>query len=156
MSIKAILHTAFEEFRYGLRRLRNSPGFAVSAILVLAIGIGASAAVFSVADRVLFRSLPYAQDSSLVSVGVTAPIERQEFMLGRQYFDWKDQQKPFESLTSWIGVEDCDITADSPVRTGCASVEANFLDTLGVHPMVGRNFTHEEDLPNGPRVAIIG
>jgi predicted permease len=155
MRVKAILHTVFDEFRYSLRRLRNSSSFAVSAILVLAIGIGASTAVFSVADRVLFRSLPYAQDSRLVSVGVTAPIERQEFMLGRQYFDWKDQQKPFESLTSWSGVADCDITVDTPVRLGCASVESNFLDTLGVRPLIGRNFSHEDDLPNGPHVAII-
>lgn len=155
MRVRASLFTAFEEFRHGLRRLRNSPTFAASAILVLAIGIGASTAVFSVVDRVLFRSLPYADDSRLVSVGVTAPIERQEFMLGHQYFDWKDQQKPFESLTSWSGVADCDITADIPVRLGCASVESDFLDTLGVRPIIGRNFTHEEDLPNGPHVAII-
>jgi putative ABC transport system permease protein len=155
MRVRAILHTAFEEFHYSLRRLQNSPSFTASAILVLAIAIGASAAVFSVVDRVLFRSLPYAQDSRLVSVGVTAPIERQEFMLGRQYFDWKDQQQPFSSLTSWSGVADCDITADTPLRLSCASVESNFLDTLGVRPIRGRNFTHQEDLPGGPHVAII-
>ncbi len=151
MRVTTILQAAGQ----GLRRLRKSPGFTVSAVLVMAIGIGSSTAVFSVVDRVLFRSLPYAQDSRLVSVGVTAPIERQEFMLGRQYFDWKDHQTPFASLTSWSGVGDCDITAENPVRIGCASVEANFLDTLGVQTITGRNFTREEDRPNGPRVALI-
>jgi len=155
MRLKIILQIAEQEFRYGLRRLRKSPGFTVSAILVMAIGIGASTAVFSVIDRVLFRSLPYAEDSRLVSVGVTAPIERQEFMLGHQYFDWKDHQTPFESVTSWSGIADCDITTVNPIRTGCATVEANFLDTLGVQPAIGRNFTREEDLPGGPKVAII-
>src|SRR5579862_2847983 len=155
MRLKIILQIAEQEFRYGLRRLRKSPGFTVSAILVMAIGIGASTAVFSIIDRVLFRSLPYAEDSRLVSVGVTAPIERQEFMLGHQYFDWKDHQTPFESLTSWSGIADCDITTVNPIRTGCATVEANFLDTLGVQPAIGRNFTREEDLPGGPKVAII-
>ena len=160
MRVATMLQVAGQEFRYGLRRLRKSPGFTASAVLVMAIGIGSSTAVFSVVDRVLFRSLPYAQDSRLVSVGVTAPIERQEFMLGRQYFDWKDHQTPFASLTSWSGVADCDITAENPVRIGCARVEANFLDTLGVQPIVdqrmtGRNFTREEDRPNGPHVALI-
>lgn len=112
MRVATMLQVAGQEFRYGLRRLRKSPGFTASAVLVMAIGIGSSTAVFSVVDRVLFRSLPYAQDSRLVSVGVTAPIERQEFMLGRQYFDWKDHQTPFASLTSWSGVADCDITAE--------------------------------------------
>lgn len=155
MRLERILQVGGQEFQYALRRLRKSPGFALSAILVMAIGIGASTAVFSVVDRVLFRSLPYAQDSRLVSVGVTAPIERQEFMLGRQYFDWKDHQTPFESLTSWTGVADCDITTDDPIRTECARVEANFLDTFGVQAIRGRNFSNEEDLPDGPKVAII-
>jgi predicted permease len=155
MRLTTLLQVTALEFHYGLRRLRKSPGFTLSAILVMAIGIGASTAVFSVVDRVLFRSLPYGQDSRLVSVGVTAPIERQEFMLGRQYFDWKDHQTPFESLTSWSGVADCDITTENPIRTECARVEANFLGTLGVQPVIGRNFTQEEDRPNGPRVVII-
>lgn len=155
MRILALVQIAAEEFYYALRRLRKSPAFTLSAVLVLAIGIGAATAVFSVVDRVLFRSLPYADDTRLVSVGVTAPIEREEFMLGRQYFEWKDHQTPFESFTSWSGVADCDITAENPVRVGCATIEANFLSTLGVQPIIGRNFTHEEDLPNGPRVAII-
>jgi putative ABC transport system permease protein len=155
VSVSTILQTTAQEFRYAVRRLRKSPGFTVSAVLVMAIGIGSSTAVFSVVDRVLFRSLPYAEDSRLVSVGVTAPIERQEFMLGRQYFDWKDHQTPFTELTSWSGVADCDITAENPVRTGCARVESNFLATLGVQPLIGRNFTREEDRPNGPQVVII-
>jgi predicted permease len=155
MQLGTFLQPTGQEFRYVWRRLRKNPGFTASTVVVIAIGIGASAAVFSVVDRVLFRSLPYAEDSRLVSVGVTAPIERQEFMLGRQYFDWKDHQTPFEALTSWGGVADCDITTQNPVRVGCASVEWNFLETLGVQPIIGRNFTREEDRPHGPHVAII-
>ncbi len=155
MRYAAFLSAMGQEFRYAWRRLARSPGFTASAVIVVAIGIGASTAVFSVVDRVLFRSLPYADDSRLVSVGVTAPIEPQEFMLGRQYFDWRDHQTPFESLTSWSGVADCDITAQNPVRVGCARVESNFLGTFGVRPIVGRDFSEEEDRPNGPPVAII-
>src|SRR2546421_9659980 len=104
MQLGRLLQAVAQEFRYVWRRLRKNPGFTASAVVVIAIGVGASTAVFSVVDRVLFRSLPYAQDRRLVSVGVTAPIERQEVMLGRQYFDWKDHQTPFEALTSWSGV----------------------------------------------------
>src|SRR5437016_1167697 len=155
MRLGIFLQAAAQELRYVWRRLIKNPGFAASAVAVIAIGIGASTAVFSVVDRVLFRSLPYAQDDRLLSVGVTAPIERQEFMLGRQYFDWRDHQTPFEALTSWSGVTDCDITTQNPVRAGCAGVESNFLETLGVQPIIGRNFTRAEDQPNGPHVAII-
>lgn len=119
------------------------------------LGVGATTAVFSVVDRILFRSLPYGQGDRLVSVGLVAPIEPQEFMLGGSYYEWRDNQKPFVSLTSETGVTPCDLTEERPVRLSCASVEDSFLPTLGVAPIVGRNFTPEEDTPNGPKVALI-
>ena len=125
------LSSIWRDFRYVLRGLRHNLTFTASAVVAIAVAIGASTAVFSVVDRVLFRDLPYAHDSRLVSVGVTAPIERQEFMLGRQYFDWKDHQTPFEQMTSWTGLSDCDLTDQNPVRLVCARVEANFLATFG-------------------------
>jgi hypothetical protein len=78
----SFFETAFYDVRYGLRGFRRNPMFAVTAILTLAIGIGTTTAVFSVVDRILFRSLPYANSDRLVSVGLVAPIEPQEFMLG--------------------------------------------------------------------------
>ncbi len=71
------------------------------------------------------------------------------------YYEWKDNQTPFESLTSETGVNDCDLTERNPKRLSCANVEANFLPTLGISPLLGRNFLPEEDRPNGPRVALI-
>ena len=67
-------------------------------MLALALGIGATTAVFSVVDRILFRSLPYPQEDRLVSLGLVAPIEPQEFMLGADYVEWRRQQTPLESL----------------------------------------------------------
>jgi putative ABC transport system permease protein len=149
------LESLLRDVRYALRGFRRNPIFALTAIATLALGIGATTTVFSVVDRILFRSLPYAHDDRLVSVGLTAPIIPQEFMLGGSYFDWKDNQKPFESLTSDTGVNECDLIERNPQRLSCAGVELNLLPTLGVSPILGRNFLPEEDRANGPKVALI-
>ena len=151
----ALFETLGHDVRYAWRGLRRAPVFAIATILTFAIGIGATTAVFSVVDRILFRSLPYHDASQLVSVGIVAPIEPQEFMLGYSYYEWQDHQTPFESMTSWTGVNTCDLTEHNALRLTCASVEANFLPTLGVAPLLGRNFTPEEDRPNAPKVALI-
>ncbi|HTT17919.1 MAG TPA: ABC transporter permease [Candidatus Sulfotelmatobacter sp.] len=143
------------DIRYALRGLRRVPAFAVPAILTFAVGIGATTAVFSVVDRILFRSLPYHDAGRLVSIGIVAPIEPQEFMLGYSYYEWQDHQTPFETMTSWTGSSNCDLTEENAIRLTCASVEANFLPALGVGPLLGRNFTSEEDRPNAPKVAMI-
>jgi predicted permease len=147
--------TVEQDVRYALRGFRRNPVFAITVIATLALGIGATTAVFSVVDRVLFRSLPYAHDDRLVSVGLTAPIIPQEFMLGGSYYEWRDNQKPFEEFTSETGTHSCDLTERNPARLSCASVEQSFLPTLGVSPALGRNFLPEEDRPNGPKVALI-
>jgi predicted permease len=149
------LENLLRDTRYTLRGFRRSPVFTITAIATLALGIGATTAVFSVVDRILFRSLPYAHDERLVSVGLTAPIIPTEFMLGGSYYVWRDNQKPFEAFTSETGVDECDLTERNPARLRCASVEANFLPALGISPVLGRNFLPEEDRPNGPKVALI-
>ncbi len=147
----APLETLLRDVRYALRGLRRTPAFAIAAVVTFAVGIGATTAVFSVVDRILFRSLPYRVASRLVSVGIVAPIEPQEFMLGYSYYEWQDHQTPFEILTSWTGSNNCDLTEQSALRLTCASVEANFLPALGVGPLLGRNFTSEEDRPVLPK-----
>ena len=151
----SFLEATLYDIRYGLRGFRCSPGFALTVIVTIAVGIGTTTAVFSVVDRILFRSLPYAQDERLVSVGLVAPIQPQEFVLGGWYYDWRDQQTPFESITSTIGVGQCDLTQRNPLRLSCAAVESSFLPTLGLSPLLGRNFTADEDRPNAPVVALI-
>jgi len=149
------MNSLFQDIRYALRQLRKSPGFATVAILTLALGIGATTAMFSLVDRILFRSLPYPQDNELVSVGVVAPIIDGEFLFASNYLGWRDQQTPFAGFTSSTGVSDCDLTDEHPVRVACASVASTFLPTLGIQPVLGRNFTREEDRPNAPKVALL-
>lgn len=144
-----------QDARYALRGFRRNPAFALTVIATLALGIGATTAVFSVVDRILFRSLPYAHDDRLVSLGLVQPLERQEFMLGGFYYEWRDHQQPFAALTFERGVHECNLTEANPVHLQCASVAQNFLPTLGISPLLGRNFLREEDLPNGPAVGLI-
>ncbi|MGD0737355.1 MAG: ABC transporter permease [Terracidiphilus sp.] len=149
------LGTVEQDVRYALRGFRRNLAFTVTVIATLALGIGATTAVFSVVDRILFRSLPYAQDDRLVSFGLTQSLQKQEFTLGGFFFDWRDQQKPFQSVTYETGYGDCNLTESNPVHLHCIHVAQNFLPTLGVMPIAGRNFTAAEDLPNGPPAAMI-
>ena len=149
------LETFLQETRYALRGFGRSPVFTVTILATLTLGIGATTAVFSIVDRILFRPLPYADGDRLVSVGLVHSLET-EFMLGYFYYDWQRQQRPFEALTSEDAVtSECDLTDRSPTQITCESVEGNFLSTLGVSPVLGRNFLPEEDRPNGPDVALI-
>jgi len=144
-----------QDLRYALRQLRKSPGFTSVAALTLALGIGATTAMFSLVDGALFRSLRYVHADQLVSIGVTAPIIDGEFLFAANYLAWRHDQTPFADFTSSSGVNDCDLTDDRPVRSTCASVASNFLPTFGVQPILGRNFTPEEDRPDTPKVALL-
>jgi len=145
-----------QDVRHALRGFLRAPGFTLTAALALALGVGATTSVFSVVDRILFRALPYAQADRLVSWGMTAPIEPTEFMLGFPYLQLRREPNPFEAVTSLMpATASCDVTEQNPVRLHCQPVESTFLPTFGVAPLLGRNFTPEEDQPNVPKVALI-
>jgi predicted permease len=143
------------------RSWRRQPGFALGAILVLALGLGASTALFAALDRVLFRPLPYADPDRLVSVGlVSAPpggsFDTQiESMVDRFYVQvWNTTPAPFESVTT-MGIRPCQIAETRPEGLQCSPVEHNFLRVLGVRVALGRDFAPEDDVRGAPRVALI-
>jgi putative ABC transport system permease protein len=154
-AVLPLLETLLQDLRYAIRGFRRNPIFALTAIATLALGIGATTAVFSVVDRILFRSLPYAHDDRLVSFGLSQSLERQEFTLGGFFYEWRDNQKPFASVTFERGVGECNLVEQNPVQLRCARVAANFLSTLGISPELGRNFLPEEDVPGGAMVGLI-
>ena len=148
--------TVAQDARYALRGFRRNPVFTLTVLATLTLGIGATTAVFSVVDRILFRPLPYAHDERLVSVGTAHSLERQEFMMGGFYFEWRDNQKPFEAMAPQGTMPHaCDLVEDNPAQVDCLAFDAGFLHLLGVSPFLGRNFSLEEDRPNGPRVVMI-
>jgi putative ABC transport system permease protein len=151
-----LLETAVQDIRNALRGFRRNLAFTATAIVTLALAIGATTAVFSAVDRILFRSLPYAHDDRIVSVGLVQSLERQEFMLGGFFFDWRDNQKPFATVASQgTYPHACDLIETNPAQLGCLRVQAGFLPLLGIAPLLGRNFLAEEDSPNGPPAALI-
>ncbi|HEY1945404.1 MAG TPA: ABC transporter permease [Bryobacteraceae bacterium] len=144
-----------QDVRDALRGWRRHPAFAAVLIATLALGIGACTAVFSMVDRLLFRGLPYPQADQLVSVGINGPIDANEFMIGHTYVDWRHKPTPFQALTSMLPPGQCDFGNQNAVRVHCISVEYNFLRTFGIAPLLGRDFSREDDLPHAPKVGLI-
>ena len=147
--------------KYALRGFRRAPAFAVTAILTLALAIGATTAVFSVVDRILFRALPYRDADRLVSIGLTHALEKQEFMLGGIFYEWRDNQKPFVEMAAQnTGPHACNLGGNGlggnePVQLNCVLFQQRLLPMLGVTPVLGRNFLPEEGLAHGPAVALL-
>ena len=127
------------------------PVFTITIVATLMLGIGATTAVFSVVDRILFRPLPYANADRLVSVGMVHSLET-EFMLGYFYYDWQRNQKPFEALTSEDAVTgECDLTERNPAQLNCSRWKEIFYPRWASRLFWGATFYQKKTLPNGPR-----
>src|SRR5262245_17004955 len=117
--------------------------------------------MFSALDRILFRPLPYADEDRLVNLGWTirglASGRPELTLVGRGYREhWKPAPDPFTAVTTIVNtVDTCDVTEQKPERLRCVKVENNFLQTMGVRPALGRDFTPEDDERGAPPVAII-
>ena len=112
--------TVLQDLRYALRGFRRIPLFSLSVVATLALGIGATTAVFSVVDRVLFRPLPYQDYDQIVSLGMVHSLEHQEFLMGRFYLEWKDNQKPFGTVASQSTMpHPCDLVENNPAQLDC-------------------------------------
>jgi predicted permease len=144
------------------RSWRRQPGFALGAVLVLALGLGASTAMFSALDRILFRPLSYGDADRLFNVGrgysgVERPDENRVLIPAAEYRErWKPAPSVFSAVTTTSEAGNpCDVNDQHPERLLCAAVESNFLRTLGVPVALGRDFTREDDVRNAAPVAII-
>jgi predicted permease len=136
------------ELRYALRAMRKSPGFALTAVLSLTLGIGANTAIFSVVHDVLLKPLEYRDPDRLVDVsGGATPVRFAEMKAGAH---------SFTGLAAFTGQENLTITGGvQPEVLKAARVSAGYLRVLGVDPLLGRGFLPEEDSPGGPAAVII-
>ncbi|MGH9632308.1 MAG: ABC transporter permease, partial [Bryobacteraceae bacterium] len=144
-----------QDLRHGMRGFIRDRRVAVSALVAITLAVGAATAVFSVVDRSLFRALPYHDGDRLVSVGLVLPSwGPANVMFAGAYREWQSAQTAVD-LTSWSGVSGCDFGGDSPQRLNCARAEATFLPLLGIQPLLGRNFTPDEDRGEAEPVALL-
>jgi macrolide transport system ATP-binding/permease protein len=144
-----------QDVRYALRQLRKSPGFAITAILILSIGIGASTAIFGFVDAALVRPLPYAQPERLVDVAESAAMFPRNNLSYQDYLDWKRLNQVFSSLDAYnqSGYLLRNSSGSEPVSA--VKVSNGFFRTLGVAPILGRDFHAGEDQLQAPRTVIL-
>jgi len=144
------------DFRQALRQMKQRPGLSAIVILTLALGIGATSAIFSVVQAVLLNPLPYKEPRRLAMLFSGDPAS--ELHEGRvsllNFSDWKSQNRSFEDMTVFNGQTFLLRTKGSPERMRSARVPANFWTLLGVQPSLGRVFTAEEE-KRGERVAVL-
>jgi predicted permease len=144
-----------QDVRYGVRTLRKSPGFAVIAILTLAIGIGANTTLFSVVNGVLLNPLPYPQPDRLVALYARANEFTKFSISYPNFLDWSRQNHSFSSIAAFRGETFTMTGIGAPERLDADMVSAAFFPLLGVNPIVGRNFEEKEDQLGAARAALI-
>ncbi len=144
----AWLETAWQDLRYAARGLGRSPAFAATAIISLALGLGASLAIFTVADNLLLRALPYRDASQLVMIWEAQPSQGIDhgIVSPGNYFDWKAQSGVFQAMAGLREKRSVLIDGDRAEEFGKDYVTADFFPLLGVQPVRGRLFTAKEDL----------
>jgi putative ABC transport system permease protein len=144
------------DLRLAVRQLRRAPGFTAVAVLTLALGIGACAAIFTVVDAVLLRPLPFAEPERLVVLNESKPPEVPQFVVRPNTFPHWKKATSFEGLAV-VRDGSYNLTGEGdPVRVYVGKVTANAFPTLRVRPALGRGFTAEEETPGKDDVVVLG
>ncbi len=156
---ESFVETLWQDLRFGVRMLRKNPGFAAVAVLTVTLGIGATAAIFSVVDAVLLRSLPYRDPNRLVSLyedRSSTGFPRKEFTPAN-YADCKEQKQIFEDVAAIDADRFYNLTSNgaAPEKLSAEGVSWNLFSMLGTSPLLGRVFRPEEDVQGADHVVLI-
>ncbi|HEU4391993.1 MAG TPA: ABC transporter permease, partial [Blastocatellia bacterium] len=146
-----------QDLRYALRMLLRAPSFSIVAIAVLAVGIGAGTAVFSIVNAVLLRPLPYREPDRLALIEQSLPqlSAKVAATSAAEYWDYREKNRVFSDVAAFTTVN-LNLTGDAdPVRIQVARVSASLFPLLGVPPALGRTFTDDEDEPGNNSVVLI-
>lgn len=153
-----LLTQLLQDLRYGIRLMRRAPGFAAAATLTIALGIGATTAMFSVVYGIVLKPLPYSAPDRLVNIWTAAPkrgLPRAYVGMANVY-DFKARNHVFEDIAALRAVANFNLTGQGePERLNGSRVSANLFPVLGVAPLVGRTFTEDEDEIGHEHVAIL-
>jgi predicted permease len=149
------LRDGWSDVRFAARSLGRRPGFTAIATITLALGIGATTTLFGVVKQVLLTPLPYGHPESLAMVWSAWKGFDQTWLSYDEWEGWRARIRAFADI-GLFAAGSANIDGDEPERVRTAQVQANVFPILGVQPILGRNFTAEEDRPNGPNVVILG
>src|SRR5689334_22331399 len=149
----------WNDLRFGVRTLTRNPGFAIVAVLILALGIGANTAIFSIIDGVLLRPLPFREPERLFAVQESVPkfghISPAVPVSAHHFRHWRKEWRAAERIAI-IGDITLNLTSGGePERLYGSRVSASLFPLLGVQPQLGRTFLEEEDHPGRDRVVIL-
>ena len=152
-----VIENTFQDLRYAVRNIRRSPGFAVAAIITLALGIGSTSAMFSVVQAVLLRPLPYAEPNRLVEITETNPLKHWTNTVAApaNFADWQRMNKVFTGIAGYSKSDVFLSGSGDPQRLRGLRTTGNLFEILGVSPFLGRAFQNEETFEGKDRVAIL-
>jgi hypothetical protein len=159
-SSRAGIDTVIQDLRYGIRQLVRQPGSSFAAVLTLGLGIGASAAVFSVIDATMLRPLPYPDPEQLVSlnVEVTWPdggtAQTNPSMADVRL--WQESSDVFSAVAGWASSPGRIVQNSEPERIAVSQFSEDYLAIHGVRPLIGRGFTREDTDFGAPAVGLLG
>ena len=145
----------FADLKYALRFVARSPGYSAAAAATLALGIGANAAIFSVAYSILLRPLPYPSPDRIVAVAETAADGREMALCDPNYRDLKERNRTLAAFAEYTAWASSVSGGSEPVRATRAVVSSDFFEALGTQPVRGRVFAPEEKSPGGPAAVIV-
>src|SRR5438874_6079364 len=156
-----LVRNFFFDLRYGFRTLLRNPSFSATAALLLALGIGANTAIFSVVNPVLLRPLPYQDSSRIMQIWHVPPAKSFPGLTlfsvsPANYLDWQNQNHSFEEMAAYGGARFNIGGKERPEAIQAAPVAPGFFSILRVHPLLGRTFSPEEDRPGQGHVAVLG
>jgi putative ABC transport system permease protein len=151
------METLFRDLRHCVGMLFRRPGFTFTAVITLALGIGANSAIFTVLNAVMLRPLPYPEANRLVQISETRSHQknREDSVSPHNFIDWRDQSWRFEQIAAYRYLAFNFTDGYRPERIAGAGVSASFFKVLGVTPQLGRDFHEEDDAPGMNRVAIL-
>ncbi|MBZ5679132.1 MAG: ABC transporter permease [Acidobacteriia bacterium] len=145
-----------QDLRYAMRQLRKSPGFACTAIVILALGIGGTTAIFSTINPILFEPLPYPQARRIVMIWYAGDDGSRVPQTFHTYRELAERSRSLEVIAVMKPWQPTLTGADQPERFDGQRVSANYFRSLGVPPVLGRDFQASDDIYNGPKVVILG
>ncbi len=149
------LESVAQDLRFTLRQLRKNPAFTITATVMITLGISASVAIFAFVDAALIKPLPYTDPSRLILATETTPQIPQANLSYPDYLDWKKLNRVFESLDVYGQRGHVLSTSEGIEKINGARVSDGFFRTLGVIPVLGRDFYTGEDLPQAPNTMIL-